>query len=57
MHKICKSLGISAAKLDLIFDEIKKEGFTAVKTHFNPLGIKTNATVKDLQNILLKLEP
>ena len=25
VHKICKSLRISAAKLDLIFDEIKKE--------------------------------
>ena len=57
VHKICKSLGISAAKLDLIFDEIKKEGFIAIKTHFNPLGIKTDASIKSLEKILLRLEP
>ncbi|WP_407374545.1 tRNA (guanine(10)-N(2))-dimethyltransferase, partial [Methanobrevibacter sp.] len=38
VHKICKSLRISAPKLDLIFDEIKKEGFIAIKTHYNPLS-------------------
>lgn len=55
VHAICKSLKISAPKLDLIFDEIKKEGFVAIKTHYNPLGIKTNANIKDIQRILLKL--
>ena len=55
VHKICKSLKASAPKLDLIFDEIKKEGFTAVKTHYNPLGIKTYANIKDIQNIILNL--
>ena len=57
VHKICKSLRISAAKLDLIFDEIKKEGFLAIKTHYNPLGIKTDASIKDIEKILLRLEP
>ena len=55
VHAICKSLKISAPKLDLIFDEIKKEGFIAIKTHYNPLGIKTDANIKDIQRILLKL--
>ena len=57
VHKICKSLRISAAKLDLIFNEIEKEGFLAIKTHYNPLGIKTNASIKDIEKILLRLEP
>ncbi len=57
IHKVCKSLKISAAKLDLIFDEMKKEGFIAIKTHFKPLGVKTDASIKDLEKILLKLEP
>lgn len=57
IHKVCKSLKISAAKLDLIFDEMKKEGFLTIKTHFNPLGVKTDASIKDLEKILLKLEP
>ena len=57
IHRVCKSLKISAAKLDLIFDEMKKEGFLTIKTHFNPLGVKTDASIKDLEKILLKLEP
>ena len=57
IHRVCKSLKISAAKLDLIFDEMKKEGFITIKTHFNPLGVKTDASIKDLEKILLKLEP
>ncbi|MBQ2831003.1 tRNA (guanine(10)-N(2))-dimethyltransferase [Methanobrevibacter sp.] len=55
VHKICKSLKASAPKLDLIFEELRKEGFIAIKTHYNPLGIKTDATIKDIENIILKL--
>ena len=52
VHTICKSLKISAPKLDLIFDELHSEGFVAFKTHINPLGIKTNATIDNVKNIL-----
>ncbi len=55
VHSICKSLKISAPKLELIFDEIKKEGFDAFKTHYNPLGIKTNASIKELNGIITQL--
>lgn len=55
VHKICKILKISAPKLDLVFDGIEKEGFEAVKTHFNPLGIKTNAPLKKIKEIIKTL--
>ena len=55
VHTICKSLKISAPKLDLIFDEIKNAGFIAIKTHYNPLGIKTNANISDITKILLRI--
>ena len=55
IHAVCKSLKISAPKLNLIFDEMKSKGFIAIKTHYNPLGIKTDATIKDLEKILLDL--
>lgn len=55
VHAICRSLKVSAPKLDLIFDKLKNKGFVAVKTHYNPLGIKTDANIKDLQDILLEL--
>ena len=37
-------------------DELKKEGFIAIKTHFNPLGVKTDATIKNIQEVLIKLQ-
>ena len=55
VHTICKSLKISAPKLDLIFDEIRNEGFDAIKTHYNPLGIKTDANINKIKEILIKL--
>lgn len=55
VHAICKSLKISAPKLDLIFEEMENEGFIAIKTHYNPLGIKTDANIKEMQKILRKL--
>ena len=55
IHAICKSLKISAPKFDLIIDQMKKEGFIAIKTHYNPLGIKTNANIKDIQKIIVGL--
>lgn len=56
VHTISKSLKVSAPKFDLILDELKKEGFVAKKTHFNPLGIKTNADVESIKNIIVKLQ-
>ena len=55
VHKICKILKISAPKLDLVFGNLEKEGFEAVKTHFNPLGIKTNAPLKTIKEIIKTL--
>lgn len=55
VHKICKILKISAPKLDLVFGNLEKERFEAVKTHFNPLGIKTNAPLKKIKEIIKTL--
>ena len=55
MHSICKSLKISAPKFDLILDELENQGFEAIKTHFNPIGIKTDADIENIKNILMKL--
>ena len=55
VHAICKSMKISAPKLDLIFEKLHQLGFNASKTHFNPLGIKTSATINDVRKILLDI--
>lgn len=55
VHTICRLLKISAPKLDLIFENILNEGYSAVKTHYNPLGIKTDASVEDIVDIVKKM--
>ena len=55
VHAICKSLKISAPKFDTIIEAMKDEGFVAIKTHYNPLGIKTDADIEDIERILLGL--
>ena len=52
VHTICRVLKISAPKLDLIFESILEEGYTAVKTHYNPLGIKTDASIENIVDII-----
>ena len=39
-----------------LFDEIRNNGFECEKTHFSPIGIKTNAPINKIKNILKKLE-
>ena len=55
IHKVCRALKISAPKFDKVFESLEEKGFTAVKTHYSPLGIKTNASNKELMEIIKKL--
>ena len=55
VHSICKSLKVSATKFESILDELINQGHIALKTHYNPLGIKSDATIEDIKNILIKL--
>lgn len=55
VHSICKSLKISAPKFELILSELEKEGYKAIRTHYNPIGIKTDAGIENIKNILIKL--
>ena len=55
IHKVCRALKISAPKFDKVFDRLEEKGFIAVKTHYSPLGIKTNATNKELMDTLQEL--
>ena len=34
---------------------MRKEGHIAIKTHYNPLGIKTNASIEEIKKILKRL--
>ena len=55
VHSICKSLKVSAPKFDLILAELENKGFKAIRTHYDPLGIKSDAGIEDIQDILTEL--
>ena len=55
VHSICKSLKISAPKFDLILNKLQENGFKSIRTHYNPIGIKTDAGIEEIKNILIKL--
>lgn len=55
VHSICKTLKLSAPKFESILNELEKEGFKAIKTHFNPIGIKSDAGIENIKNILSNL--
>lgn len=55
VHKICKRLSISAPKTSLILEKLREKGYIAVKTHFDSLGIKTNADVREMNRIIKEI--
>jgi len=56
VHQICKVLKISAPPLTSVLEELQKAGYFASRTHVKPTGIKTNAPLKDIKNIILSLK-
>lgn len=53
IHKICKVLKISAPSLNSVLEELKKSGYFASRTHVKPTGIKTDAPIEEIKNIIL----
>ena len=45
-HLVGKYLGMEPVPIGLIKKSLEEQGFTAVKTHFNPVSIRTNADYK-----------
>ncbi|RBQ22288.1 tRNA (guanine(26)-N(2))-dimethyltransferase [Candidatus Methanobinarius endosymbioticus] len=52
IHLICRNLKISAPKLVDVMNMMKEEGFIATKTHFNPIGIKSDIDIVRLKEIV-----
>lgn len=54
IHQVCKNLKTSAPRLDDVIEALRNEGYFVSRTHFKPTGIKTNAPLTILKEILLK---
>ncbi|OPX59773.1 MAG: tRNA (guanine(26)-N(2))-dimethyltransferase [Methanobacterium sp. PtaB.Bin024] len=55
LHVICRKLKTSAPPLKLIMDSVEKKGYHVSRTHFNPNGVKTDAPLKLIEDIILKV--
>jgi len=50
---LCKKLKIQQPKIDCILNKLKQRGFFACRTHFSYDAFKTDATLKEIEDILL----
>jgi len=55
IHKFCKLLSITAPKNKEILKMLREKGFYAVESHYEPTGIKTNASLEDFKGVLFEL--
>ncbi|ENN96204.1 N(2),N(2)-dimethylguanosine tRNA methyltransferase [Methanocaldococcus villosus KIN24-T80] len=53
-HLIAKILKVSVPPMEYIVNSLKDLGYKAAITHYNPKGIKTNANIKTLMEVLLE---
>jgi tRNA (guanine26-N2/guanine27-N2)-dimethyltransferase len=55
VHKVCQKQGLRIPKFKILQERLKERGFKAEKTHLLNIGIKTDSSLKDLVEIILKL--
>jgi tRNA (guanine26-N2/guanine27-N2)-dimethyltransferase len=58
LDQVGKKLGLPAISIQSFIEALQKRGYQAVQTHFNPRGIKTNAsstTIQEIFKTLLKI--
>lgn len=51
LHKVFKKLKISARSMDEVEKKLRAKNFKFSRTHFSPLGIRTNAKIFDLYDM------
>jgi tRNA (guanine26-N2/guanine27-N2)-dimethyltransferase len=52
-HRICRRLGITPKKVDPLIEALREAGWKASRTHFTGIGIKTDAGLRELEEILM----
>jgi tRNA (guanine26-N2/guanine27-N2)-dimethyltransferase len=52
IDKLCSRLGLASISTNEILFALRKKGFKAVKTHIDDRGIKTDASITDLENVI-----
>jgi tRNA (guanine26-N2/guanine27-N2)-dimethyltransferase len=52
IHKVYGKLGAPATSMGDIMERLRGNGFKATRTHFSPLGVRTDARAHDLYDVL-----
>jgi tRNA (guanine26-N2/guanine27-N2)-dimethyltransferase len=52
-HSICERLNITPGKIEDIVERLHKSGRKASRTHFNGLGIKTDASMREVEDAMI----
>jgi len=55
LHKICKSLGITAISTIELVSALRERGFQASRTHFSGISFKTDAGMENIKSIVREL--
>lgn len=53
LHKVCENNGVPAPKMDVVFNGLSQAGFKASRTHFEPVGLRTNASLDFLSTLVV----
>ncbi len=52
LHEVARALKTSAPKMVNVIEELRSRGFKASRTHFSPLGIKTDAGIDEVEEVV-----
>ncbi len=52
IHKICKKNQLPIPRFEDLINKIKKKKYFVSRTHFDPLGIKSDISIKELLNLI-----
>jgi tRNA (guanine26-N2/guanine27-N2)-dimethyltransferase len=52
IHKLAKNIKATPPKIEIILNRLREKGFEASRTHFSPVGVKTNAPIEEVKKSL-----
>ncbi|MDD5111032.1 MAG: tRNA (guanine(10)-N(2))-dimethyltransferase [Candidatus Altiarchaeota archaeon] len=53
LHKICELKGVPSPTMEAVFKGLSEAGFNAARTHFEPVGLRTDADVSVLAKLVV----
>ncbi len=52
LHELCSYHGLQVPKRDKVIQALERKGYPVSRTHFGPRGIRTDASLEDILNIM-----